>query len=279
MHYRTYNESIFFVGENLNLIIGPNGTGKSTLVSAIVLGMGGNCKLLSRSSNISDYVKNGKETAQIEVTIYKNEDGDVITFNRSFNTEERDLFSVDGKSVNHKNYLKAVKKFNIQVENLCQFLPQDRVQDFARMNPQEILKNTQSSVCEPEMADILANLIELRVQQKTVDKRNNEVVNQLNENEKRNETIKPQLENMRLRNVFVEDIDDCNRKRAWLEVEELTKKCQDVKNDIANMEIIHEGHKKKLAPIHKQAEEIKKFQKEFEEKLQQEVRKTNNLSK
>lgn len=50
--YSTYNSVSFYPSEYLNIIIGPNGTGKSTLVSAIVLGMGGNPKVLSRSSNV-----------------------------------------------------------------------------------------------------------------------------------------------------------------------------------------------------------------------------------
>lgn len=50
---RTYDVAIFYPDEHLNIIIGPNGTGKSTIVAAVVLGMGGHCKLLSRSSSVS----------------------------------------------------------------------------------------------------------------------------------------------------------------------------------------------------------------------------------
>lgn len=36
----TYNSAEFFPGPSLNMVIGPNGTGKSTLVCAICLGLG-----------------------------------------------------------------------------------------------------------------------------------------------------------------------------------------------------------------------------------------------
>lgn len=36
----TYNSAEFFPGPKLNMVIGPNGTGKSTLVCAICLGLG-----------------------------------------------------------------------------------------------------------------------------------------------------------------------------------------------------------------------------------------------
>jgi len=39
-----------------------------------------------------------------------------------------------------------VNKLNIQVDNLCQFLPQDRVADFSKMNPQLLLENTEKCV-------------------------------------------------------------------------------------------------------------------------------------
>ena len=41
-----------------------------------------------------------------------------------------------------------VGRLNIQIENLCQFLPQDRVADFAKMNPQELLENTEKAVSD-----------------------------------------------------------------------------------------------------------------------------------
>lgn len=37
-------------------------------------------------------------------------------------------------------------ELNIQVSNLCQFLPQEKVTEFARMNPQQLLENTEKAV-------------------------------------------------------------------------------------------------------------------------------------
>ncbi len=39
-NFVTYTSAEFFPGPSLNMIIGPNGTGKSTLVCAICLGLG-----------------------------------------------------------------------------------------------------------------------------------------------------------------------------------------------------------------------------------------------
>ncbi len=42
----------------------------------------------------------------------------------------------------------AVAKLNIQVNNMCQFLPQDKVAEFTKMTPQQLLENTEKAVRE-----------------------------------------------------------------------------------------------------------------------------------
>jgi len=48
-----------------------------------------------------------------------------------------------------------VADLGIQVGNLCQFLPQEKVTDFARMTPQELLENTEKAVCINNMSSVL----------------------------------------------------------------------------------------------------------------------------
>lgn len=50
---RTYDELKFYPGDHLNILTGPNGTGKSSIVAAIILGCGGEPALLSRSKSVS----------------------------------------------------------------------------------------------------------------------------------------------------------------------------------------------------------------------------------
>ncbi|KNC26668.1 hypothetical protein FF38_13048 [Lucilia cuprina] len=71
---KNFVKCVFNPSEYLNVIIGPNGTGKSTLVSAIVLSLGGEPILLARSNSIGDYVKNGCESATVSVEVFDNDD-------------------------------------------------------------------------------------------------------------------------------------------------------------------------------------------------------------
>lgn len=48
------------------------------------------------------------------------------------------------------------------MDNLCQFLPQDKVQSFSEMNSQELLENTERSVGDSKLVEYHNRLKELR---------------------------------------------------------------------------------------------------------------------
>ena len=60
------------------------------------------------------------------------------------------------------------RKFLIQIDNLCQFLPQDKVVEFAAMTPVELLRSTQRAVATQSMIDMHEELKEYRKKQKDV---------------------------------------------------------------------------------------------------------------
>lgn len=81
-------------GQHLNILIGPNGTGKSSMVAAIVLGMGGSTKILSAKLRLQEYIKNGKDNARIIICLYKNLETQLISFERSFKSNGKSVFKV-----------------------------------------------------------------------------------------------------------------------------------------------------------------------------------------
>ena len=60
-------------------------------------------------------------------------------------------FFKNGATVGPAKILKLVKELNIQPENLCQFLPQDKVHDFSKMNSKELLVKTVDAVGNTEL--------------------------------------------------------------------------------------------------------------------------------
>uniref|UniRef100_A0A182SRW3 Structural maintenance of chromosomes protein 5 n=1 Tax=Anopheles maculatus TaxID=74869 RepID=A0A182SRW3_9DIPT len=240
----TYDSVVLYPDEYLNIILGPNGTGKSAIVAGIVLGMGGNCKLLSRCDNvmqtkvrlynqysetevlsilfqIDSYIKNGKESATIRISIYRDRQRAVRWFSRSFNHDRVNTFEIDGAAVSQAAYLQQIRSFNIQVDNLCQFLPQDRVQDFTKMNPRELLINTQSSVCAAEVQEWFKELKEKRVLQQKCNEQGVEGTARVRELEARLVDLEQQLQTLRARDDFQQQINVCQARKAWMEYEQL----------------------------------------------------------
>jgi chromosome segregation ATPase len=53
----TYKHCVFKPGPRINLVIGPNGVGKSSILCAVVLGLGGKPKLLGRQKLLANFVR------------------------------------------------------------------------------------------------------------------------------------------------------------------------------------------------------------------------------
>jgi structural maintenance of chromosomes protein 5 len=52
-------------------------------------------------------------------------------------------WSINGETATEGTVKKHVAKLNIQVDNLCQFLPQDKVAGFAQMDAPRLLRETE----------------------------------------------------------------------------------------------------------------------------------------
>jgi len=167
-NFVTYDECEFFPGSQLNVIVGPNGSGKSSIVCGICIGLAGATSLLGRAKDLSEFIKHGKDSAMTEIELYKNGPGENIIIRRDIKKDNTSDFRVNGDKVPHKKVLQIIRDMNIQVDNLVQFLPQDRVCKFAELRPNELLIETEKAVGSQEMLELHNRLIELRTKQKNV---------------------------------------------------------------------------------------------------------------
>ena len=127
-------------------------------------------KHLGRAKDVSEFVKHGCQEAWIEIELKgepKKKKNPVIRCNIK-REGNKTTFSIDGKPATKKGVLELARRFSIQIDNLCQFLPQDKVVEFAGMSPIELLRSTQRAVATQEMQDQHEELKELRKKQKEV---------------------------------------------------------------------------------------------------------------
>lgn len=200
-------------------------------------------------------MKNGKNQANIEIEICGDK-GTIVTFHRKFDKDSKEAFYIDGKTVSAKDYLSRIKRFNIQVDNLCMFLPQDRVQDFTKLNAQELLLNTQISVCSTEITDAFSKLLKKREQQINNSKSKAELQTRLNDNRNRNEQLHAVIENNKQKDKLLAQADLLIKKKAWCEFEEIGKRFKDVENDVKALADKIKKKSKELQPFVRKQEEI-----------------------
>lgn len=151
------------------MIIGPNGTGKSTLVCAICLGLGWATSHLGRAKDLGEFVKHGSKKAEIQIELAadpaRHLENPVITTKITKEGNKAEYF-VGGKKSTRKGVQELARSFSIQVDNLCQFLPQDRVVEFAALSPVDLLTQTQRAAAPEYMSEWHDQLKSLRRDQK-----------------------------------------------------------------------------------------------------------------
>lgn len=217
-----------------------------------------------------DYIKHGQDTAQVEIYLYDDEES-TKSYKRVFNRDGADAFFIDNKPFNRKQFLAQVKQYNIQIDNLCQFLPQDRVQDFAKMNPQELLWNTQISVCSQDVQSSFLKLVEMRKAQNCVGKDVDKQLKEMQDLELKNNALRPLIENMNTRNGLVEDLKMSKAKQSWLEYDRLNAKVVEYETDLKKAKEKFDQANKKLEPVKIQAQAMLKNKRLMEDKIQKET--------
>ncbi|GFS49647.1 structural maintenance of chromosomes protein 6 [Trichonephila clavipes] len=94
------------LGPHMNFIIGQNGSGKSAILTAIILALGGKASTTDRYSNVKGFVKKGKNKGKVEVVLrntgilaYKPEEyGEKIIIVREFNKEGTSSYKIKSES-------------------------------------------------------------------------------------------------------------------------------------------------------------------------------------
>ncbi|KAL7298761.1 hypothetical protein TKK_0008507 [Trichogramma kaykai] len=280
-NFVTYDEVVVKPGRNLNLIIGANGTGKSTIVMAIVLGLGGSPKVIGRQSNVGEFVKAGEKNATIEIDLQLDANRH-ITVKRCFNDAGQSQWFVNNQSVTAKKINDLMKSLNIQVDNLCQFLPQDKVQQFSELTPAKLLTETERSVGDPKLIEYHTKLNSLREEQVELEK-NLEGKTKLHHNdEKLYSSLKDSIGQITERQKLAKKLSSLKQKKAWMQYQHERDKFKDAKEGMKQALEKKNEIKRQLEPMEQEISRIKNNVQEYDRIFKQhqtEVsHKTNQLS-
>ncbi|KAK3938407.1 SMC5-like protein [Diplogelasinospora grovesii] len=231
-NFVTYEEAEFHLGPHLNMIIGPNGTGKSSLVCAICLGLGYPTSVLGRASAFSDFVKHGNDQAEIEVELQRKPEEDEnyiigLLIRREDNSRK---FTLNGGQKPLKQIQQLVKSLRIQIDNLCQFLPQDKVAEFAALTPIELLEKTLNAAAPPEMIAWQNDLKQHFKDQKQASRKVRESQEQLRALEARQQILQTDVEKLRDREAIQATIAELDKLRLLVEYNQVRSQYTEAKS-------------------------------------------------
>uniref|UniRef100_A0A673CXJ5 Structural maintenance of chromosomes protein 5 n=1 Tax=Sphaeramia orbicularis TaxID=375764 RepID=A0A673CXJ5_9TELE len=234
------------------MIVGANGTGKSSIVCAICLGLAGKTAVLGRGDKVGLYVKRGCNKGNIEIELYKS--GGNVVVSREIFVDNQSLWMLNGRHCNQKAVEEEVKALHIQVSNLCQFLPQEKVGEFAKMSKIELLEATEKSVGPPEMYTYHCELKNFRTKERELENGVKEKANFLEKAKQRNERNKHDVNRYYEKKRHLDVIELLEKKKPWVEYETTREELEGVKKE-------REDAKKQLSALRQaQAPMLKKIQ-------------------
>ncbi|KAI0357379.1 P-loop containing nucleoside triphosphate hydrolase protein [Trametes cingulata] len=166
----------FSLGPQINFIIGHNGSGKSAVLSALTVALGGKANTTGRGSGLKSFIREGQAVAEVTVMLknqgeeaYRPKDyGRSIVITRRFTKEGASSYKIksrDGRVISTKREeLQAIcDHMNIQVDNPMNILTQDSARQFLSASTATdkykfFLKGTQLSQLSEEYQTCMENI-------------------------------------------------------------------------------------------------------------------------
>jgi structural maintenance of chromosomes protein 5 len=155
LNFLTYDEGEVFPGPKLNVVLGPNGTGKSTITHALCLACAGSPSTLGRSNDLTQFVKHGKEGmesyCEVDILADKGDTKGVHCVRRTINSQTKSsVYSLNSKVTTEKAIKELMNSLHIDVDNLTCFMAQDKVGKFTTTTPKGIMEMTLQSIMSGE---------------------------------------------------------------------------------------------------------------------------------
>jgi len=274
--------------QRVNFVTGANGSGKSSMLQAITLGLLGDPKSVKRYTKVAEFIKKGASKATIQVTLkncgddaYKPETyGRSITFQRTINesgtsaylVKDEEMKDVVRKSKDAKEEcLRILEKFQIQVDSPIVILQQDEAKEMLKVESADKLykffeKATLIRQCFDQYS---AAQVEYNKAYDTL-KMKARALKDLNA-EYRRAMIK--YEEIQRTEAMDKELVQTKGEYAWARVHAARENIEQMDTDMGKVKTKMSGPKDKLMGLHEKLSELKLRKNDLEEQLQAEEEK------
>lgn len=219
----------FVLGPLINFVCGKNGSGKSAILTAIILCLGGKASATNRGASMKKFIKEGAEQARIicriknqgEDAYMHDEYGDRIEVERHFSasgTSGYKIRNASGRQISTKraDLEPILDHFALQIDNPLNVLSQDNARSFiSSANSAEkykfFIKGVQLEQLDQDYT-LLAEQMHATQQKLITSKSDVETL------ERVMEQAKERRELAKRRDGISDQIRDVRRQRAWIQV-------------------------------------------------------------
>lgn len=144
-NFMCHSNLVIEFNKSVNLLVGNNGSGKSAILTALIVGLGSKSSATSRCTNIAQLIKRGESSGSVVIHIANNCDqgydretyGNEIIVQRTFSSDGSSNYRIKKStgqvvSSSRKDLMKILLFMNIQVENPVCVLHQDASRSFLK---------------------------------------------------------------------------------------------------------------------------------------------------
>ncbi|GCB60225.1 hypothetical protein scyTo_0009135, partial [Scyliorhinus torazame] len=233
----------FKFGPNVNFVVGNNGSGKSAVLTALIVGLGGKATATNRGYSIKGFVKDGQNSADISITL-RNRGPDAFKpdkYGQAVIVEQR--ISGDGirqyRLKSQSGHLISTKKeelntildqFNIQVDNPVSILTQEMSKHFLQSKSEAdkykfFMKATQLE----QMRDDYSYIMQTKALTNEKIEKQDENLSELKDQVKQKEDRYKSLSSL---NELQDKLEQLRNRMAWALVIEVEKQLQPIKDRV-----------------------------------------------
>jgi chromosome segregation ATPase len=243
------------------------------------LGLGGEPRLLGRASDIETFVMNGEDVAEIEIEIVNTKgDNPIITrILRRDGSGPKSSFLWNGSPVSGKTVREScLTKYHIVVNNLCTFLPQDRVGSFSGFDAKQLLIETEKSLSSSQhLYNTHQELIKDQLELQGGSSQVGTLQDKLSQLQVENARLEREKQRMEERQIALEQAELLRKKLLWLRFEEkrtytLDKRTEkielkeELKEAVAKVKPLEEAHKEAEQEMEQVDEQYKMLDKQIQ---------------
>ncbi|KAJ2865722.1 Structural maintenance of chromosomes protein 6, partial [Coemansia asiatica] len=284
--FMCHEKTVVNLTPRVNFITGQNGSGKSAILTALMVALGGKVSVTNRATSLKDLIRGGRSSATVRVKLrnrgseafYPETYGQTIIIERQLNSSgsasSYKITNGDTRAVvsrKREDIVNITDHMGIQVDNPINMLSQDAAREFlAKTNPDSMymffLKGTQLFQLSEDLESV--RLAIARAESSI--ERKKEVLPEMRAEKKRWEQ---HYEDMRQARDISTRLDSLGQQMAWALVEEVEAEVSQVDQEVEmhakKVSLVDEKIGSENAAIEEIEQEVRRMQEQVESQLAQ----------